>query len=105
VRCSRFHEEQIVRLLEHEASGLPVSSFMKRRGITRKERQRPGVYFVRRVRRWRSRAGSQPPTSIRGGRGRTMWGRASTAGWFDLVNSQATTIMDAADGCETAGSR
>jgi len=32
---SRFHEEQIVRLLRvHEVSGLPVAVFMKRQGVT-----------------------------------------------------------------------
>ena len=36
MRQSRFHEEQIVRLLrEHKVSGLPVTVFMKRHGVTR----------------------------------------------------------------------
>jgi len=36
MRQSRFREAMIVRLLrEHEASGLPVSAFMQRHGVTR----------------------------------------------------------------------
>ena len=36
MRRSRFHEEQIVRLLRgHEVSGLAVQVFMKRHGVTR----------------------------------------------------------------------
>lgn len=35
-RRSRFHVEQIVRLLrEQETSGLPVASFLRRHGISR----------------------------------------------------------------------
>ena len=35
MRRSRFHEEQIVRLREHEVSGPPVQVFMKQHGVTR----------------------------------------------------------------------
>ena len=35
-RQSRFHVEQIVKILrEQEASGLPVSSFLRRYGVSR----------------------------------------------------------------------
>lgn len=35
-RASRFHIEQIVKILrEHETSGLPVSTFLRRYGVSR----------------------------------------------------------------------
>jgi putative transposase len=70
------------------ARSLPAAEVLRvlrqlvaRYGAPRYLRSDNGPEFIaRRVRRWLAQGGSRPPTSIRASRGRTAWGRASTAG-------------------------